>query len=786
MLLQSDKHKYLMSPKSNYSKQISMSSTTAPSNNNKNQHRKNYISDLSLNLHYQQQKQNKNLNTNPNKSSNMNLSEKNANNRQNDKIKNQNKYKINYAMKTKSYAEIKSNEINSNNDNNREKDKDKENHNHASDKIFEGKNFHSKTKMNMDIKISKSKLSWINSNTPNYSSKDDKQMRYVLESQKNFVNRKNNDIAYSQPNDISNNNTNNNDLILNSRNLQIQIQENNQKLLISTKYKSFDNLENIQSDNEMNDKSKAILCEISNFNSNCSGNNNLNNNNLNINNFQHDKKNNSNTNLNNPRNKSNNINFKNNMNNKSQHYSPIKFHKNCHLFSPVCNLNKNNNGMSQDLIALTNILGSTNNNLVSSNFYSNKPSNINIQIKNSNGSINNPNIRDLLEKSILNKNNNEKKKEDFPKETENDDVKNINNMNPVDTSTVKEVIQIKNVSSCKDKSVLNRNKLLISPNFSECNRNLINNSTTKNLNLNANIKDENIIKSNNTNGNSNVVISQSNSVVGAATKYLNTYNSNVANLGYAKNRHNNLKSPEQTNVNKFSLNHKKELDFNSKTFDTEKIFYLKKSTKNLSKINNNNKIQKPGKAHQPLNFETDSKEKFVEINYLKSNIFKKKKNLSNIYPQKLQTDTDLIDLGMLKKEFEKENSKASEHLISRRKNKNNINININYSQEHKNANENSSSSTDSSNLILNLYHENNISGIIDFESKLCSNVSNINNVNQILTKTTKDDSMSHTIKNYGSDNSLKVLNSIEGPEDLHYFYVHVFQKKKEFTPKFDI
>jgi len=57
-------------------------------------------------------------------------------------------------------------------------------------------------------------------------------------------------------------------------------------------------------------------------------------------------------------------------------------------------------------------------------------------------------------------------------------------------------------------------------------------------------------------------------------------------------------------------------------------------------------------------------------------------------------------------------------------------------------------------------------------------------INPILTRTTKDDSNHHTIKNVHLENSSK-NGDINGPEDLHFFYVNIFQKKKNYAQKFD-
>lgn len=212
-----------------------------------------------------------------------------------------------------------------------------------------------------------------------------------------------------------------------------------------------------------------------------------------------------------------------------------------------------------------------------------------------------------------------------------------------------------------------------------------------------------------------------------------TKNSNKINIQYNLNKH--LKTNSQQNCN---INNNLKLDPNNKMLNQKKI------------VNFNSKIKfKNCVSPNPKNLN--------DKNNLKLNTYEGEKKNDKIKKNtRLISDTNLIDLKILNQE------------------RNNDKINKNHPQ-------NIDDSEDSS-FTINCYNDYNILDSKDYETKVSSNCALT--VNQILTKTTKDDSISHTIKNLKFENSIKDKN-IEGPEDLHFFYVNIFQKKKVFAPKFD-
>ena len=105
--------------------------------------------------------------------------------------------------------------------------------------------------------------------------------------------------------------------------------------------------------------------------------------------------------------------------------------------------------------------------------------------------------------------------------------------------------------------------------------------------------------------------------------------------------------------------------------------------------------------------------------------------------------------------------------------------NIKNSRDENNQMEKFKNTLNSIDNIISTNNDNDILDRKDFDTKF-SNILYLNN--QIITKTTKDEDS--TIKNNNFEINLKQSN-IDGPEDLHFFYVNIFQKKRNFEPKFD-
>ena len=126
------------------------------------------------------------------------------------------------------------------------------------------------------------------------------------------------------------------------------------------------------------------------------------------------------------------------------------------------------------------------------------------------------------------------------------------------------------------------------------------------------------------------------------------------------------------------------------------------------------------------------------------------------------------------KKNNKLNSEINLHKISERKQSE---IKINWKLDNiKNKGDNIC--LNSSSFVINSYDNNDILDRKDFEIKNFNNKYEKN----IFTKTTQDEDSTIKISNF---ENIPNVSSIDGPEDLHIFYVNIFQKKSHFTPKFD-
>lgn len=310
--------------------------------------------------------------------------------------------------------------------------------------------------------------------------------------------------------------------------------------------------------------------------------------------------------------------------------------------------------------------------------------------------------------------------------------------------------------------------------------------------------------------------------ISAAAKYILGNHSNLNNISESNNLHEikYFKPIKSNKANKFTLNFngnkKKELKINLKSSQATKnlnnstsnntIINSKLNIANISKIFNkelisNSKLVKQTRMFNMsgnLNIYSESAKlsKYNTCNFIKNN--------NIILPNKCQTNVELVNINRLDKDFPK-SLKISETCET---NKNLPTINPNASTNRgldiinkakhfnieiaDNKLEQNLNSEASENIFYSYQEENKFNFLDnkeDYEAKISSKVFSLNGMSQLLTKTTKDNSISNTIKNFNNSNSEytshKLFSSIEGPEDLHYIYVNILQKKKAYISKFD-
>jgi len=173
------------------------------------------------------------------------------------------------------------------------------------------------------------------------------------------------------------------------------------------------------------------------------------------------------------------------------------------------------------------------------------------------------------------------------------------------------------------------------------------------------------------------------------------------------------------------------------------------SYKKLSNYNNNIHVKN---FQSSSNTDLHKNKKDYKIEW---NSFEDDKQInSQFITNKTKSENNLIDLNNLTKEIINNKIEKAINLIA---------------------------DDDKTTIIIDSYNNYDILDSKEYENKVPNSASTFN---QILTKTTKDDSMQQSVKHLNQQKSLKNFN-IEGPEDLHYFYVNVFQTKKDFAPRFD-
>ena len=174
----------------------------------------------------------------------------------------------------------------------------------------------------------------------------------------------------------------------------------------------------------------------------------------------------------------------------------------------------------------------------------------------------------------------------------------------------------------------------------------------------------------------------------------------------------------------------------------------------LDLINKNTTLKKLGRISKKSNDKNSTSLKFIyDEQKEKKKIFDRNNKAVKINNN---SEDNLIEVNFLSKEIKKKN------------NDNRFEINV--------------ANSENTTIFLDCNNYNDLLDSKEYETEISSNATLC--INQIHTVNNKDDPNDHKIKDLNKENTSK-NSDINGPEDLHFFYVNIFQKKRNYAPKFD-